>query len=160
MIIKKKFQGTVPDNKVLNTDSNSQVDTYSCDKINRLVKFAGGGSAMTFSTEEQVVGTWVDGRSVYMKTVVVENTSNLTEIKVGHGIENLDEMIDVGGSFRSFDSWKPLTVVYTPQMTDYNLSVYGIDSKGQFSILVGKILASEKGFTKANITFYYTKTTD
>lgn len=160
MKIRKKFQGTVPDNKILNTNSNSQVDTYSCDKINHLVKFAGGGSAMAFSTEEQVVGVWIDDRPVYAKTVVIENDSNQTTLVFPHGIENLDEVVDVRGSMCSYNSWKPLTVVYTPDMSRYNLSVYAIEAKGTFTVLVGSLLAGEKGFTKANITFYYTKTTD
>jgi hypothetical protein len=160
MIIKKTFQGAVPDSKIFNTNSSSKVDTYSCDKINRLIGSSGGGSATNYSTEEQIVGTWVDGKPIYMKTVVFENTSNLTKMDIEHGIQDLDEIIDVRGSFCSYTSWKPLTVLYTPQMSDYNMSVYAIEAKGTFTVLVGKMLASEKGFTKANITFYYTKTTD
>lgn len=34
MRIQKKFQGTIPDNKILNIDSDSTTDTYSCAKIN------------------------------------------------------------------------------------------------------------------------------
>ena len=36
MLIQKKFQGTIPDNKILNMESDSQTDTYSCDFINNL----------------------------------------------------------------------------------------------------------------------------
>lgn len=35
MKIKKTFQGTIPENKILNNESNSQTDTYSCDYINK-----------------------------------------------------------------------------------------------------------------------------
>lgn len=41
--IQKKFQGTVPENKILNTFSDSLTDTYSCNKINELVNSASGG---------------------------------------------------------------------------------------------------------------------
>lgn len=34
MRIKKMFQGQLPENKIVNTKSNSQTDTYSCDYIN------------------------------------------------------------------------------------------------------------------------------
>ena len=37
MLIKKMYQGTVPDNKILNTESNSETDTYSCKKINEKI---------------------------------------------------------------------------------------------------------------------------
>lgn len=34
MKIKKTFQGSLPENRIFNTDSSSQTDTYSCDYIN------------------------------------------------------------------------------------------------------------------------------
>ena len=34
MRIRKVYQGNLADNKIVNTDSNSQTDTYSCDYIN------------------------------------------------------------------------------------------------------------------------------
>lgn len=34
MKIKKTFQGSLPENRIFNTDSTSQTDTYSCDYIN------------------------------------------------------------------------------------------------------------------------------
>jgi glycerophosphoryl diester phosphodiesterase len=43
MKIQKKFQGTVPENKILNTHSDSETDTYSCNKINELVGSGGSG---------------------------------------------------------------------------------------------------------------------
>lgn len=58
MKIKKTFQGQLPDNKILNTESTSQTDTYSCDYINNL---------NTYSTEEQVIGTWINGKPLYRK---------------------------------------------------------------------------------------------
>lgn len=38
MRIQKKFQGTVPENKILDIYSESQTDTYSCNMINNLVE--------------------------------------------------------------------------------------------------------------------------
>lgn len=36
MKIKKIYQGSLPENKILNKNSNSQTDTYSCDYLNNL----------------------------------------------------------------------------------------------------------------------------
>ena len=36
--------------------------------------FAGGGSTHNYSTTEQVVGAWVDGKTVYEKTFTTSNT--------------------------------------------------------------------------------------
>lgn len=38
MKIKKIYQGTLPENKILNNDSTSQTDTYSCDYINNTLE--------------------------------------------------------------------------------------------------------------------------
>jgi len=38
MKIKKIFQGTLPENKILNEKSESQIDTYSCDYINSIIE--------------------------------------------------------------------------------------------------------------------------
>ena len=43
MKIKKIYQGELPENKILNTQSTSQTDTYSCEYINNLG--TGGGSS-------------------------------------------------------------------------------------------------------------------
>lgn len=41
MKIKKMFQGEIPENKILNTDSNSKTDTFSCYYLKN--NFSGGG---------------------------------------------------------------------------------------------------------------------
>lgn len=38
MKIKKMYQGTVPENKILDTYSTSATDTYSCNYVNELIK--------------------------------------------------------------------------------------------------------------------------
>ena len=61
MKIRKKYQGVLPDNKIVNTESNSQTDTYSCDYINNMT-FPGGGGNL----DELPVGTVVhfDGEEI------------------------------------------------------------------------------------------------
>lgn len=46
MKIKKMYQGNVPDNKILNTQSDSQTDTYSCDYLNNSVVVESGTTGM------------------------------------------------------------------------------------------------------------------
>ena len=50
-LIQKKFQGALVDNKVLNTQSSSQTDTYSCDYINSIIETynSADGSYIKFS---------------------------------------------------------------------------------------------------------------
>lgn len=60
MRIQKKFQGTVPENKILDTYSKSQTDTYSCNMINTLIGSGtgGGGGGTVVPTDFEV--EWVD----------------------------------------------------------------------------------------------------
>lgn len=60
MRIQKKFQGTVPENKILDTYSKSQTDTYSCNMINTLIGSGtgGGGGGTIIPTDFEV--EWVD----------------------------------------------------------------------------------------------------
>lgn len=68
----------IPD--VKNTQSNSQDDTYSCDYVNKL---------HSYSTTEQVVGTWTDGSTLYGKTIVFDNINlNNGQTALSIGVAN------------------------------------------------------------------------
>lgn len=75
MKIKKKFQGALPSNKILNIKSNSQIDTYSCDYINK--------NKENYSTEEQVIGTWIDGKPLYRKVINISSTHGNGDYDLG-----------------------------------------------------------------------------
>lgn len=90
MLIKKTFQGEIPENKIVNARSQSLTDTYSCDYINNnsgdalpinsVVYYSGSTvpegytqvadpSVDTYSTTEQTTNkVWIDGRPVYRRT--------------------------------------------------------------------------------------------
>ena len=115
-----------------------------------------------YSTEETFTGKhWIDGKPIYRKTIVVTNDSNLTQIKVQHNIQNLNEVTDVRGSIKTYTSWKPITNMYVPNVAEYGVAIYNISAEEKnFQILVGATLAREKAFIKAYVTLEYTKTTD
>lgn len=56
-----------------------------------------------FSEEEQIVGTWIDGRSLYKKTVVFEapnqSSTQMSITEYEHNIENIDLIWFSGESF-------------------------------------------------------------
>lgn len=54
----KAFQSAGVVAQVSNTKSDSTTDTYSCDYINGINKY---------STEEKVIGEWIDGKPLYRK---------------------------------------------------------------------------------------------
>lgn len=55
-----------------------------------------------YSTNEQIVGTWIDGSTVYEKVVDLGTLPNATTKNVAHGISNLG--ILVSADFSAYDS--------------------------------------------------------
>lgn len=55
----------------------------------------GGGSGHDYSTMEQVVGTWIDGKPLYEKTVYLSSLSYDTSWhSVAHNISNIKRIVD------------------------------------------------------------------
>lgn len=52
MKIKKTYQGELPENKIVNTSSTSQTDTYSCDYINNSIDSSREKSAILVTLSE------------------------------------------------------------------------------------------------------------
>lgn len=73
------------------TDNGKVVAYNNTTKNYELITPGGGGSTHTYSTTEQVVGTWVDGSPVYEKTIAVSVPSSRDnfEIILGFAVTNL-----------------------------------------------------------------------
>ena len=56
-----------------------------------------GDKAEHYSTEEEVIGTWIDGSTIYRKTVDFGALPNATSKSVAHGISNLGKCINLTG---------------------------------------------------------------
>lgn len=62
------------------------------------VPISGGGSSThTYSTSEQVVGTWIDGKPLYEKTVLVGNVPRNGSTYVSSGISDIDTVVELIG---------------------------------------------------------------
>ena len=88
MKIQKKFQGTIPENKIVNTYSTSQTDTYSCDYVNKKLDGISTKSKMTIglsanqthnSTTKVALNTVMN--SIGNKFTLIDNG-----IKIGAGV--------------------------------------------------------------------------
>lgn len=64
------------------------------DKV--IAGYGGGSSEEVYSTEEAVIGRWIDGRPVYRKTFIGSTTKPNTWSYVG-SVENLDHLIRASG---------------------------------------------------------------
>ena len=79
--IRKKFQGVMPENKILNSESNSQTDTYSCDYINNMKVDAENVDGLPVGTRVEYNGTevpdgWEEVEDAYNKGVVLYNSED------------------------------------------------------------------------------------
>ena len=104
-----------------------------------------------YSTEEKVVGTWIDGKPLYEKTIVYDGIVR-TDTKIYQN-ESIDEIVNVSNKCfydTSFNKWN------TEITSTYNL---GITARGDY--LQGEVNSVyDDRITKCRCTIQYTKTTD
>ena len=154
----KTYQGQLPENKILNTKSTSQTDTYSCDYINKNIETL--QKRNNYYTEEQITGNWIDGKPIYRKVFVgdwISNTLAWNNLVKGN-ISNCDTVISIKG------------VIKNPNNGD-NIPIPSYESTNFFANIMYNqsddyIKAFLKGWTYSNfqmkyvIILEYTKTTD
>lgn len=118
-------------------------------------------SRIEYSTEEQCIGTWLNGKPLYQKTFEITNTISTTAPRdftnVEHGIDNIDAVTSITGVACRGDNmaWYPIGMADTDQTT-YTIAVR-MNSK-YISYYIRKYSVGE--IKKLFVTAQYTKTTD
>ena len=119
------------------------------------IDYTGGVSnnGHTYSTDEQVVGTWIDGSPVYEKTQYISALPSSVGdwVNYPHGISNFDRLISVSGTAYS-------SVI--PQQL--NLPHVAITIAAQITISVSDtniafIVGQDRSSWEAYVTIRYTK---
>ncbi len=111
----------------------------------------------TYSTEEQVIGTWIDGKILYRKTILY-NGSMSNDLFINHGIKNICDVINVFGTSKlGNNTIKPYTIFYKDDFDKHNICLYDISSTAIEIIMSDFFKDTVK---KIIITLEYTKTTD
>lgn len=109
-----------------------------------------------YSTSEQRIGTWIDGKPLYRKCF--KNTGNLTTIQTG--ISNIDDVIRLTIMVKSSDNvfWRTIPWCYNANSYDssYTGGTY-IRSNGNIGFQAGTGLTNA---SKYIAIIEYTKTTD
>lgn len=69
----------------------------ACDNINEIIEGGGGGgSSVIYSTDERVIGTWIDDRPLYQKTFHInDNIQSGRSTTYPHEIENIDAICKI-----------------------------------------------------------------
>lgn len=107
-----------------------------------------------YSTEERVVGTWIDGKKIYQKTVPCRITDTATWTATPHNVSNMERCISASGLFVDYPS--------TP--SGFIFGMYDV-GKGtgifvDFTNIELKTWADKHIGNPIYITIQYTKTTD
>lgn len=117
----------------------------------------GGTSSNNYSTEEQVVGTWIDGKPLYQKTIKIPDIDKgMSSTKLyKHNIENIEYIfcidalvviLSTGFSYPVPFSWINNTDIFTAYVNRTNIGV--------------RNPRHDEGQVDFYITIKYTKTTD
>lgn len=117
---------------------------------------------MHYSTEEQVVGTWIDGKPLYQKSIEITQIPNKQLVTIDHNIANIDRITDIKGiCFAKLSIDANYTSSSIPRIQDNATTA-------NMSIDINRVVIFIKGrgddfsglYDKIIITIQYTKTTD
>ena len=125
------------------------------------VNQSGGGSAINYSTNEQVIGTWIDGSILYQKTIEVVNPSYGTSWSTipfsDVGLSDMKECVYIEGVLVSSLDAVYNIQAYRPQ---YNIGIvcsvdFNVESIDYINSWINDVSGAHM-----YITIRYTKTTD
>lgn len=106
-----------------------------------------------YSYEERLVGTWVDGKPLYEKTVDFGNLPNATSKEVPHGIENVDVIWVHDGYVTNASDSFCLSYVNISSIS----SAWYITANSRVAMITTGV---DRRSYAATVTLRYTKTTD
>ena len=133
----------------------------------RILPYLGGNFMMQtavsdyYSTDEKVVGIWIDGKPIYQKVIPVTLTSAL-RYEVNHNVPNLEHFISISGIIYALDK----TITYGNFCVPLPCLDLNSNPENAGEILIDEnekiILAFKGNWTgwTAFIKIKYTKTTD
>ena len=107
------------------------------------------------------MGTWIDGKPIYRKVVVLTSFT-AGETVINHNISNIDKVINVSGfALRKSGEYEILPTIVPPNIqSDYQISIYDINNT-RFRLYLGRYtVGTNTALTNMYIIFEYTKTTD
>lgn len=110
-----------------------------------------------YSTEEQVIGTWINDKPIYRKVVVFKNTfSANTWYDLSTNVD-FKEIIKADLSFKFANIWKPIPCAHTS--ADWE-SYIGDMKNGTIAVRFGGAFTGNNAVTEVKFIIEYTKTID
>ena len=120
----------------------------------KIAPFLNGSGATHYSTEEQVVGTWM-GEPLYQKTINFGALPNNTQKSINHGISNIAKIVSNTGYATTNSTDYFIPIPWNPANFDAEQSVALFSSKSEILIKVSYDLSM---YTECYVTLQYTKT--
>lgn len=114
----------------------------------------GGGGGASYSTEERVVGTWIDGKPLY--EITLNPTVNSGSNTLNHGIANFKECIRIFGKCKYNNTVEVLPLPYISTNTQYVITCGNV-TPTTYLVETGLGISS---IQDCYVTIQYTKTTD
>lgn len=139
----KAFQSSGVVANVVQVETDSQDDVYSCDYIN---------NKLSYSTTEKQIGTWIDDKPLYRKVINFGALSNNSSKAVVHDIQNLKRVVKLEGFAGSSTNRGGIPI---PHATSNPVTCYASDTE-----VVVITTDDRTAYTETYIYIYYTKTTD
>ena len=117
-----------------------------------------GAPAIHYTTDEQIIGTWIDGKPIYQKTVDCGALPNATSKTVENSIiSNVKRVIKIGGYAYSSNSGIDIPIPFVDERAGN--TIVRADYKESSGIRIGTN-ANLSDYTESYLTLQYTKTTD
>lgn len=105
--------------------------------------------ALNYSTTEHAVGKWIDGSTLYEKTIDCGALPNATTKSVAHGISNIDKILDVKGIAIRSGAFKPIPYIWNTTHID-------VEATDVYVYL--NTSSDMSSYTNTYVTVRYTKT--
>lgn len=138
---------------------NGQVLAWN-EELEKFINVAQSGSGSdVYSTDEVAVGTYIDGKTLYRKTIYVNDNVTLgNQYDIPHGLTDIDTIVNIGGSY--FDNVDSRMYVLPNLRRTYSEVVYIVCFVPNTNI---PVIALQSGgyvygtISKIRITLEYTK---
>lgn len=135
---------------VKNEETNSETDVYSCNYVNDV------DNKFNYSSGEQIVGKWIDGKILYRKTITFDYFPNDGQRNVAHYITNLKYICWYEYSWYDSSDAKFFSNVRFDNSTTY----CKIAISNTYLIVEGRGTNWSARTSDGTCIIYYTKTTD
>ena len=125
------------------------------------IEIATKHNTQRYSTEEQRIGTWIDGNPIYRKVIPFKFSSSANNIAVAHNIDNLGYVIKTYGFIPNANENRFIPQFYYTMDQQYSITPYHVSSTA-VNIYYGNFVKNNIGGSgrQCYLIMEYTKTTD